>query len=385
MYRWIKPQIAIPVHGEARHLHEHLALARRLEVPRADRGAQRRPGAPRAGSGRRCSTRCRPAGWCPRTATCSRPSDDLYRTRRRLMAHGTILVGLVLDRYGSLLAAPQLSTFGAVDLEREPGLKDGVVDEIEDAIEALEDELRSTTSGCARRCAAPTRRALRLARDKRPIIEVQITRLAREALDSLDGRRRAGAMIGRLNHVAIAVPGPARPRRRSIASCSAPRSRAPVPQPAHGVTTVFVELPNTKIELLQPLGDDSPIAAFLAAPSGRRHPPSVLRGRRTSLAARDRLVRRGRARAGRRRAQARRPRQAGPVPPSQGFLRHPGRARAGLTARCFGAGAVFVIVWWLVLFMVLPFGAGRPTRSSRAPSRAPRQGRAWPSRWRSPR
>lgn len=69
-------------------------------------------------------------------------------------------------------------------------------------------------------------------------------------------------MIGRLNHVAIAVP--------DLAAASAlyrntlgAKVSAPMPQPAHGVTVVFVELPNTKIELLHPLGDNSPVAAFL--------------------------------------------------------------------------------------------------------------------------
>jgi methylmalonyl-CoA/ethylmalonyl-CoA epimerase len=69
-------------------------------------------------------------------------------------------------------------------------------------------------------------------------------------------------MIGRLNHVAIAVP--------DIAAAAAvyrdqlgAKVSAAVPQPGHGVTTVFVELPNTKIELLEPLGANSPIAAFL--------------------------------------------------------------------------------------------------------------------------
>jgi methylmalonyl-CoA/ethylmalonyl-CoA epimerase len=53
-----------------------------------------------------------------------------------------------------------------------------------------------------------------------------------------------------------------------------------VPQPAHGVTTVFITLPNTKIELLEPLGQESPIAKFLDAQPGRRHSPRLLRGRR---------------------------------------------------------------------------------------------------------
>ena len=75
------------------------------------------------------------------------------------MNHGTILVGLVLDQYGALLASPRVSTFGAVDLEREPGLHDGVLNQIEDAIEDLDDDAVWTTNAsvrpCARRSAAP--------------------------------------------------------------------------------------------------------------------------------------------------------------------------------------------------------------------------------------
>jgi methylmalonyl-CoA/ethylmalonyl-CoA epimerase len=69
-------------------------------------------------------------------------------------------------------------------------------------------------------------------------------------------------MIGRLNHVAIAVPDLAAASVLYRDTLGAKVS-APVPQPAHGVTVVFVEMPNTKIELLHPLGDNSPIAGFL--------------------------------------------------------------------------------------------------------------------------
>ena len=78
-------------------------------------------------------------------------------------------------------------------------------------------------------------------------------------------------MIGRLNHVAIAVPdlAAASATYRSVLGA---KVSAPVPQPAHGVTVVFVELPNTKIELLHPLGDASPIKGFLERnPSGGIH------------------------------------------------------------------------------------------------------------------
>jgi methylmalonyl-CoA/ethylmalonyl-CoA epimerase len=69
-------------------------------------------------------------------------------------------------------------------------------------------------------------------------------------------------MIGRLNHVAIAVRDLAQASAVYCNTLGAEVSPA-VPQPEHGVTTVFITLPNTKIELLQPLGDNSPIAKFL--------------------------------------------------------------------------------------------------------------------------
>lgn len=69
-------------------------------------------------------------------------------------------------------------------------------------------------------------------------------------------------MIGRLNHVAIAVPDLEQATSTYRDTLGATVSE-PLDVPAHGVTTVFVELPNTKIELLHPLGEDSPIAKFL--------------------------------------------------------------------------------------------------------------------------
>ena len=78
-------------------------------------------------------------------------------------------------------------------------------------------------------------------------------------------------MIGRLNHVAIAVRHVAKAAAVYRDTLGAEVS-APLALPAHGVTTVFVVLPNTKIELLHPLGDGSPIAGFLAKnPSGGMH------------------------------------------------------------------------------------------------------------------
>ena len=78
-------------------------------------------------------------------------------------------------------------------------------------------------------------------------------------------------MIGRLNHIAIVVPDliAASARYRDLLGAIV---RAPQDLPDHGVTVVFVELPNSKVELMSPYGDDSPIARFLAAhPAGGMH------------------------------------------------------------------------------------------------------------------
>lgn len=79
-------------------------------------------------------------------------------------------------------------------------------------------------------------------------------------------------MLGRVNHIAIAVPDLAAATAIYRDTLGAKVSQAQA-LPEHGVTVVFVELPNTKVELLEPLGEGSPIGAFLAknASGGMHH------------------------------------------------------------------------------------------------------------------
>ena len=98
-------------------------------------------------------------------------------------------------------------------------------------------------------------------------------------------------MIGKLNHVAIATPDLAKATAiyRDVLGA---KVSPPVAQHAHGVTTVFVELPGSKIELLAPLGDNSPIANFLSRnPSGGVH--HLCFEVDDIIAARDRLLAQG--------------------------------------------------------------------------------------------
>ncbi len=95
-------------------------------------------------------------------------------------------------------------------------------------------------------------------------------------------------MIGRLNHVAVAVPdlAAAAAQYRDVLGATVSE---PLDQPDHGVTVVFVELPNAKIELLHPLGANSPIAAYLERnkDGGMHH---ICYEVEDILAARDRLA-----------------------------------------------------------------------------------------------
>jgi methylmalonyl-CoA/ethylmalonyl-CoA epimerase len=95
-------------------------------------------------------------------------------------------------------------------------------------------------------------------------------------------------MLGKVNHIAIAVPDMAAAvatYRDTLGAKVSP----PQALPEHGVTVVFVELPNTKVELLEPLGEASPINAFLEkSPAGGMH--HICYEVDDILAARDRLV-----------------------------------------------------------------------------------------------
>jgi ribonuclease J len=185
MYRWIRPQVAVPIHGEARHLHAHQRLAQSLGVPHTpliENGDVLRlaPGRPEIVDEV-------PVGRLViETDGLVGADDDLFRTRRRLMNHGTILVGLVLDDQGSVLAAPQLTPLGAFELERFGELRDAVREAVTDAVEALTDVAAQDDGPVREAVRGAVRNALDLPRHRRPIVEVQVTRLNADTLAALE-------------------------------------------------------------------------------------------------------------------------------------------------------------------------------------------------------
>jgi ribonuclease J len=190
MYRWIRPRISVPVHGEARHLHAHQRLAQAMGVEHAmliENGDVLRlaPDAPSVIDEV-------PVGhMVPETDSLVGAGDDLYRTRRRLMNHGTVLVGLVLDDQGSVLAPPQLTPLGAFELESFAERRLDIREAMTDAIEDLSDEAVRDDDRIRDVVRNALRQALDLPRHRRPIVEVQITRLNADMLAALEEEEAA--------------------------------------------------------------------------------------------------------------------------------------------------------------------------------------------------
>lgn len=185
MYKWVRPRIAVPIHGEARHLAAHGRLALKMGVEQAlvirnGDMVQLAPGAAavidEVPVGRRVKE----------SMELVDAEDELFRQRRRLSSHGTIFVSIVLDGFGSVLTAPLLTGLGVVDTERFERLRPQLGEAITRAVEQLDDRLVMDDGRVADTVRTTVRQGLDLARERRPLIEVQVTRLTQDVLDQLE-------------------------------------------------------------------------------------------------------------------------------------------------------------------------------------------------------
>ncbi len=260
MYRAVRPRVALPVHGEARHLRAQAQLADACGVPqiivtRNGEIVRLAPG-PAAVIGEVPTGRLVADGKALIDA-----GDETLKSRQRMNFNGAALATIVLDGDGRLAAPPVVTVQGLADDRR---ARRRAARKAAEAVEAHVARRAPRRRGGARggpdRGAPRTPSAHRQAPgDRDP---------CRAARKRARGRR---GMIGRLNHVAIVVPDleAAAALYRDVLGAEV---SAPVPLPAHGVTVVFVTLPNAKIELLEPLGADSPVRGFLERnPAGGVH------------------------------------------------------------------------------------------------------------------
>ena len=176
MYQWIRPQIAVPVHGEARHMQAHGELARALQVPEpvlVENGDLLRlaPG-PAAVIGRA------PAGRLALDGGQIVATDHVsISARRKLMHNGAIFVSVIVDRSGRTLVSPQVSGRGILDEEDEQPARDSIAADVADAVDSLP-RARARDEGAIEEAARRAiRRAMRESHGKRPVIDVQVARV----------------------------------------------------------------------------------------------------------------------------------------------------------------------------------------------------------------
>lgn len=176
MYQWIRPKIAIPVHGEPRHLRAHAELARGCQVPQVlvphDGGMIRLAPGPAE------VVEEVPVGRMARDGHRFVEVDGAaLRGRSRLLQNGAAVLTLVIDRQGRLADEPQVTLLGLEDADELEDVQEAVADEVRAAVETMPKSLRSDDDKLREVARVSMRRAFRAWHGKRPVTEVHLVRL----------------------------------------------------------------------------------------------------------------------------------------------------------------------------------------------------------------
>ena len=176
MYQWLRPQIAVPIHGEARHLRAHGALARDLQVPEIvipEDGAMVRlaPGRPEI-------VDHVPTGRLARDGKrLIRLDGAALKSRNRMVQNGAAVVTVILDGDDRLAVQPQVSLMGLEDSDVLAEAQEYVADEVRAAVEGLSRSRRSDDDAVREAARGTVRRSLKSWSGKRPLTEVHLVRL----------------------------------------------------------------------------------------------------------------------------------------------------------------------------------------------------------------
>lgn len=173
MYQLVRPKIALPVHGEPRHIHAHARYARELQVPEAVEPYNGCVVLLKEGSANIVGQV--ESGYVAVDGSTLIPTDSpIIRTRRKLRDMGCVIVSVVTDARGELAADPQITAPGALDPKEDGDLIDGMIEEIEEAL----NKIRGRKANYAQRKEAiylAVRRYLTQEIDKKPIVEILLS------------------------------------------------------------------------------------------------------------------------------------------------------------------------------------------------------------------
>ena len=176
MYQLIRPQIAIPVHGEPRHLLKHVELAKQCQVPETVFGTngsivRLAPGpAGIVGEAR--------VGRFAVDGKRLHPIDgDVVRDRARILHNGTAVLTLIIDENGSMVREPKLTTHAIMDDDEHSHILELLVEEIDDALDAMDLEDLLDDDAIAEEARMAVRRGFRETHGKRPLVTVHVVRV----------------------------------------------------------------------------------------------------------------------------------------------------------------------------------------------------------------
>ena len=171
MYEYVKPQIAIPVHGEARHIHEHCKLAKSLGVPEAFE--IKNGDVLKLAPGKHEKVAMVEAGKLAVDAMAFLAGDsEIMRGRRKLRVSGAVFVSITMDKKGICIAPVRISAPGLLDPEHDGDLYSELAEEVEAMVDGKRD-LKSAEEAARK----AVRRIIRDELDKNPVIEVHIARV----------------------------------------------------------------------------------------------------------------------------------------------------------------------------------------------------------------
>ena len=176
MYQLIRPQIAIPVHGEPRHLLKHVELAKQCQVPetvlvqngsivRLAPGPAGIVGEARVGRFAVDGKRLHPI------------DGDVVRDRARILRNGTAVLTLIIDENGSMVRQPKLTTHAIMDDDEHSHILELLVDDIDDALDAMDLEDLLDDNAIAEEVRIAVRRGFRETHGKRPLVTVHVVRV----------------------------------------------------------------------------------------------------------------------------------------------------------------------------------------------------------------
>ncbi|HEX6956984.1 MAG TPA: ribonuclease J [Ferrovibrio sp.] len=176
MYRWIRPKIAIPVHGELRHLVEHAEFARSLQV--SESVVALNGSVVRLAPGPAEIVGEVPAGRLGLDGKALVPlSGGVLRSRHRTLRNGSAVATLVVDGEGRLVAEPQLAAQGLLDPEADRSAYDETVAAIRAALEDLPATARLDDAAVKEAARLAVRRTLQAIRGKKPVTEIHLVRI----------------------------------------------------------------------------------------------------------------------------------------------------------------------------------------------------------------